>query len=124
MAVRLDHTIVWVHSHEESTGFFTWLLDLPEPTRFGPFRVLKLDNDVSLDLFEKGPDANIALQHYAFRVDASLFDAAFARVRARGLAYWADPARTRAGETYTFQGDCGFYLLDPNGHLLEVITAG
>lgn len=122
MAVRLDHTIMWVRSHEESAGFLAALLELPKPGRFGPFLVFRLANDVSLDLYEQGPDAEISLQHYAFRVDRGEYEKIFAGVKERGLEYWADPSRTRAGETYEFQGDRGFYVVDPNGHLLELIT--
>lgn len=122
MAVRLDHTIVWVHDHRESAGFLGAILGLPEPTRFGPFLVFRMDNDVSLDLYEQGADAKISLQHYAFRVGKTEFEEIFGRVQARGLEYWADPGRTQAGTTYEFQGDRGFYFMDPNGHLLEVVT--
>lgn len=122
MAIRLDHTIVWVHSHRESADFLESVLGLPEPVRFGPFLMFRMENGVSLDLFEKGADARISLQHYAFRVGAGEFEEIFGRVKARGVEYWADPGRTRSGETYEYQGDRGFYFMDPNGHLLEVIT--
>lgn len=122
MGVRLDHTIVWVHSHRESADFLASILAVPEPERFGPFLVFRLENGVSLDLHEQGADAQISLQHYAFRVDEKEFEGIFGRVKARGLEYWADPGRTRSGETYEFRGDRGFYFTDPNGHLLEVIT--
>jgi catechol 2,3-dioxygenase-like lactoylglutathione lyase family enzyme len=121
MAVQLNHTIVWVRDHRESAEFLTSILGLPDPTRFGPFLVLRLDNDVSLDLYEKR-DEKISLQHYAFLVSEAEFDEIFSRIRDRKLEYWADPARTRAGETYRYDGDHGVYFMDPNGHLLEVIT--
>jgi catechol 2,3-dioxygenase-like lactoylglutathione lyase family enzyme len=46
----------------------------------------------------------------------------FGRVRRRGLAYWADPARTRSDEINHHDGGRGVYFEDPSGHLLEVIT--
>ena len=36
--------------------------------------------------------------------------------------YWADPAKTQAGEINHHDGGRGFYFEDPNGHFLEVIT--
>ncbi|ABC36150.1 glyoxalase [Burkholderia thailandensis] len=50
------------------------------------------------------------------------FDRAFARIRERGLAYWADPARRRAGEINTQGGGRGVYFDDPDGHFLELLT--
>jgi catechol 2,3-dioxygenase-like lactoylglutathione lyase family enzyme len=122
MPISLDHTIVWVHDHAESAAFLAGTLGLPEPERFGPFLVFRMDNGVSLDLYEQGADAKIERQHYAFRVDPKKFGEILAGVQARGLEYWGDPGRTRAGEVYEFREDRGFYFLDPNGHLLEVIT--
>lgn len=121
MAVQLNHTIMWVHNKEESANFLTSILGLPEPTRFGPFLVVRMDNDVSLDLYEKG-DERISLQHYAFLITEDEFDEIFARIRERKLQYWADPGRTRPHETYEHNGGRGLYFMDPNGHLLEILT--
>ena len=44
------------------------------------------------------------------------------RIQARGLPYWADPARTRAGCIYHNEGGRGVYFPDPDGHLLEILT--
>jgi catechol 2,3-dioxygenase-like lactoylglutathione lyase family enzyme len=81
-----------------------------------------MDNDVSLDLYEHGRDATISLQHYAFLVDEAEFDPIFDRIRGRELEYWADPGRTRPGEINRHFGGRGVYFMDPNGHLLEIIT--
>jgi hypothetical protein len=40
----------------------------------------------------------------------------------RSLPYWADPAQTQACEINHHDGWRGFYLEDPDGHFLEVIT--
>ena len=50
------------------------------------------------------------------------FDEIFGRIRARGLDYWADPFRRHPGEINTHDGGRGVYWLDPNGHVLEIIT--
>jgi catechol 2,3-dioxygenase-like lactoylglutathione lyase family enzyme len=75
---------------------------------------------VSLDFYEQ--QGKISLQHYAFLVGDPDFDRIFGRVRERKLEYWADPGRQRAGETYEHNGGRGFYFLDPDSHLLEVMT--
>ena len=40
----------------------------------------------------------------------------------QGRDHWADPQRTRAGETNSEHGGRGVDLLDPSGHYLEQIT--
>jgi hypothetical protein len=45
-----------------------------------------------------------------------------ARIRARGLGYWADPSRTRASEVNHNDGGRGVYFADPDGHYMEVFT--
>ena len=117
---ELNHTIVWCSDKARSAEFLTGILGLPPARTFHHFLVVDLSNRVSLDFFQKeGP---VARQHYAFLVSEAEFDAAFARIEAQGLTYWADPARTRPGEINRHDGGRGVYFEDPDGHLLEIIT--
>jgi catechol 2,3-dioxygenase-like lactoylglutathione lyase family enzyme len=120
MTVQLNHTIVWCHDKMASSAFVADILGCEPPTPFMHFMVVTLDNAVSLDFMEKSGD--IALQHYAFLTDEPGFDAAFGRIEAANLTYWADPARTKPGEINHHGGGRGVYFPDPNGHLLEIIT--
>jgi catechol 2,3-dioxygenase-like lactoylglutathione lyase family enzyme len=120
MAVQLNHTIVWTRNKRASTRFITELLGLPEATPFGPFLVVRVDNGVSLDFCEV--DREIAPQHYAFLISEAEFDAILARIRERGIDYWADPGQSRPGEINDHDGGRGLYFEDPDGHLLEIIT--
>jgi catechol 2,3-dioxygenase-like lactoylglutathione lyase family enzyme len=79
-------------------------------------------NGVSLDLIDAGPDYEIEPQHYAFLVSEAEFDGIFGRIRERGLAHWADPGRSQAGQINRHDGGRGVYFEDPNGHLLEILT--
>jgi catechol 2,3-dioxygenase-like lactoylglutathione lyase family enzyme len=120
MAVQLNHTIVSVRDKHESATFLAEILGLDEPTPYGPFMVVQVDNDVSLDFADdKGPASP---QHYAFLVSETEFDEIFGRIRARQLPYWADPGRRRPGEINTHDGGRGVYWEDPSGHFLEIIT--
>ncbi|MDQ3275506.1 MAG: VOC family protein [Actinomycetota bacterium] len=120
MTVRLNHTIVHARDKHEASSFLVDVLGLAEPTPFGPFLVVQVDNDVSLDFIDDhGP---IDPQHYAFLVSESEFDEIIGRIRERGLSYWADPGRERLGEHNTNDGGRGLYWEDPNGHFLEIIT--
>ena len=45
-----------------------------------------------------------------------------ARIRDRGLEWWADPFHHRPHEVNTNDGGRGLYWNDPNGHSLEILT--
>ena len=120
MTVQLNHTIVNVRNREESAQFFADVLGVAPPTTFGPFLVVQVDNDVSLDFIST--DEPLMVQHYAFLVDEDTFDQIFGRIRERGLTYWADPTRSLPGQVNNHDGGRGLYWEEPSGHLLEIIT--
>ena len=120
MSVQLNHTIVWCRDKQKSATFFTEVLGLQAATRFGPMLVVQLNNNVSLDFYES--DGKISAQHYAFLIGEDDFDQTFARIVDRGLSYWADPGKHRAGKINRNDGGRGVYFEDPDGHFLEVIT--
>ncbi|MDQ3402626.1 MAG: VOC family protein [Actinomycetota bacterium] len=121
MGIKLNHTIVASRDKAVSARFVAEVLGLPAPTTFGPFAVVQVDNEVSLDFLD-APEP-ITPQHYAFLVDDEEFDAIFGRIRARGVSFWADPHREQPNEINHHFGGRGVYFDDPNGHLLEAITA-
>src|SRR6266536_5656441 len=49
MGVQLNHTIVRVHDKHESARFLAEILGLDDPTPYGPFLIVQVGNDVSLD---------------------------------------------------------------------------
>jgi catechol 2,3-dioxygenase-like lactoylglutathione lyase family enzyme len=119
MPVHLNHTIVAAHDKRTSASFLTDLLGLGPPTTYGPFAVVELANDVSLDYID---DPEVHPRHYAFLVTEEEFDEIFGRMRARGLQFWADPFDQQPGKINTNDGGRGVYWYDPNGHKLEIIT--
>jgi catechol 2,3-dioxygenase-like lactoylglutathione lyase family enzyme len=120
VSVQLNHTIVSCRDQERSAAFLAEILGLPPATRFGPFHVVSADNGVSLDFRQTRQE--IRSQHYAFLVGEQEFDATLGRIRDQGLAYWADPGKTRPGEVNGNDGGRGLYFDDPDGHLLEILT--
>lgn len=120
MSVALNHTIVWCHDKAASSAFMARMFDRPSPQPFMHFMVVEFDHGLTLDFMEKAGD--VAAQHYAFLVGEDDFDAVMARLRAEGLDYWADPARTLPGRINTHDGGRGVYFRDPDGHLLEALT--
>ena len=119
MPVQLNHTIVAAHDRHASASFLTELLGLAPPVDFGPFAVVELANEVSLDFLD---DPEVKPRHYAFLVSEEEFDEIFGRIRARGLPYWADPFEQQPDEINTNDGGRGVYWKDPNEHMLEIIT--
>jgi len=120
MAVRLNHTIVSARDKNAGALFLTEILGLPKPSILGPFAVVQVGDDTSLDYMDT--DGKIVSQHYAFLVSEGEFDEIFQRIRERSLPYWADPGRRERNQINHWDDGRGVYFNDPNGHLLEIIT--
>ncbi|MGQ3888829.1 VOC family protein [Legionella sp. CNM-1927-20] len=120
MSIELNHTIIQAKNARISAQFLADILGLPAPTTFDPFVVVKTNNEVSLD-FKTTAD-KIHSRHFAFLVSESEFDEIFNRITQYQLNYWADPGRTKPQQINYNDGGRGCYFLDPDGHLLEIIT--
>jgi catechol 2,3-dioxygenase-like lactoylglutathione lyase family enzyme len=120
MAIVLDHTIVPAHDNVTSARFFARVLGLSfegAVSHFAPVRVnetLVMDFDIRAE-FEP--------HHYAFKVSDAEFDAIFRRIGDEGIPYGSGP-RSSENMAINHRNDGrGVYFKDPNGHLLEVLTA-
>lgn len=122
MAISLNHTIVAARDKQRAARFLTELFGLPDPQPVGRFLAVPLDQGVTLDYADVGADAPIHPQHYAFAVSDDDFDAIYAKITARGIAHWADPANQRPNEINHRNGGRGVYFRDPDGHHLEILT--
>ncbi|MPY59068.1 VOC family protein [Streptomyces spongiae] len=120
MSVELNHTIVAAHDKKASAQFLADILGLEVSPQYGPFVPVEIPNGVTLDYADSSEP--ITPQHYAFLVSEADFDEIFARVRAAGLTYWADPYHRHSMEINTNDGGRGAYFDDPNGHNLEILT--
>ncbi|WP_405741738.1 VOC family protein [Streptomyces sp. NBC_00028] len=121
MSVQLNHTIVHARDNRESAEFFAALLGLEITTEWGPFIAIALSNGVTLD-FATIPAEKITSQHYAFLISEEEFDAAYAKIRERGIEHYADPMRQQPGTINHHDGGRGVYFMDPSGHAMELIT--
>jgi catechol 2,3-dioxygenase-like lactoylglutathione lyase family enzyme len=129
MTIRLDHTIVPAKDKVASAEFFAEIFDLTvKPGHFAQVQV----NESLTFAFADEPEQWGGLgfeprtgqsHHYAFHVSDAEFEAIFGRVKAKGLAFGSGPYSHNDGEINTRRGGRGFYFEDPNGHLLEVMTA-
>ena len=120
MAVRLNHTIVAAHDRDASATFLTEIMGLSPPLRLGPFAVVQIGGDTSLDYMKT--EGEVVSQHYAFLVSEVEFDEIYARICERHLPYWSDPGRQHRNQINGWDDGRGLYFDDPNGHLLEIIT--
>ncbi len=131
MAIVLDHTIVPAHDKEASARFLARILGLRYEGALSHFAPLRVNDTLTLD-FDN--DTNFESHHYAFKVDETEFDGIFDRVRAEGIAYGSGPGslddmkinHRRSLDDMKInhrRGGRGFYFRDPNGHVLEVLTA-
>jgi len=120
MGILLDHTIVPARDKEASARFLARILGLSYDGPMSHFAPVRINDTLTLDFDE---EREFESHHYAFKVDEAAFDGIFARVKEAGVAYGSAP---RSAEDMTInyrRGGRGFYFRDPNGHLLEVMTA-
>ncbi|WP_338886287.1 VOC family protein [Rhodococcus sovatensis] len=120
MSITFNHTIIATTNPQSTAQFYLDVLEATEAPSWGPFVNILLDDKVMLQF--ASPPFEYHPQHYAFLVDDALFDRAYDRIRTRDIEHWADPQRTRPGETNTEHDGRGVYFLDPGGNYLELIT--
>jgi hypothetical protein len=63
MTVQLNHTILRAHDKHETARFIVDILGLPEPSTYGPFLVIELENGVSLDVANASDVGEVHPQH-------------------------------------------------------------
>src|SRR3990170_3555153 len=108
MPIKLNHTIVHARDKRASADFYAEVFGFANPVPFGPFLEVETANEVTLAILET--DEKFEPQHYAFLVNDAEFDQIFGRVKARGLAYWADPGKREPGRINTHFGGRGVYF--------------
>jgi catechol 2,3-dioxygenase-like lactoylglutathione lyase family enzyme len=119
MSVRFDHVAIAAKDRQESAQFLSSLLGLPEPSSWGPFVSVHLDDGVHLDYAEPGID--FPGQHYALLVSDEVFDYAVDQLRNRRILFSAGPNGPPNEINYN-HGGRGVYFDDPSGHHFELIT--
>lgn len=118
MSISLDHTIVHATDNLASARFLAEILGVDAPERPAHFTPVVSDNGVALDFMTV---AEVLPHHYAFTLPSAEFDAAYAKVQARGITIYAWPDRSGEGEMNHRAGHRGFYFDDPDGNWMELI---
>jgi catechol 2,3-dioxygenase-like lactoylglutathione lyase family enzyme len=122
--VRIDHIILNVNDLDETVAFYTEVLGFVREGDDGPFGVLRVSEDFTLQIAPWGTKGN---EHYAFALGREEFDEVFERLKERGIPYGDafDTVGSNQGPG-TESGARGMaptiYFFDPNRHLLEIRT--
>ena len=122
MPAALDHLILKVNDRDESVRFYTEMLGFTDEGQDGPFSVLRVSPELTLQLAPWGSQGG---DHLAFALSRHDFDACFERVKQAGIEYGDafDSVGNGKGpgtETGARGPAPTVYFFDPNRHLLEI----
>ena len=121
MAIELNHTIVPALDKEASAKFFARIFGLHYDGPTGHFAPIQVNAAFTLD-FDNA--RSFDSHHLAFKVTEDKFDTIFARIKAEDMPYGSGPRSLDDMKTNSRRGGRGVYFKDPNGHVLELLTAG
>jgi len=120
----IDHLILNVNEIAPSMDLYVKVLGFKFEGEDGPFTVVRVSEDFTLQLAPWGTGGN---EHLAFALSRDDFDNAFARVKARGIPYGdsfhAVGNNLGPGVETGARGPAPtLYMNDPNNHLIEIRT--
>ena len=120
MEVTLNHTIVPTHDNVASARFYERIFGFDFVKVWGHFAVVKVNPTLTLDFMNRDDFSSL---HYAFKVSEQQFDEILNRLKAENIIFGSGPSSVDDGEINNLYGGRGAYFKDPNGHILEIITA-
>ena len=120
--MQLDHLILAVNDRDASVAFFTDVLHFTNEGEDGPFSVIRVSPDLTLQVAPWGTTGG---EHLAFSMPRAEFEATFARIKAAGIPYgdsFHDVGNMQGpGREAGARGDGPtLYFFDPNQHLIEI----
>jgi catechol 2,3-dioxygenase-like lactoylglutathione lyase family enzyme len=120
--VQLDHVILAVNDRESSVEFYTTVLGLAHEGEDGPFSVLRVTPEFTIQVAPWGSGGG---EHLAFAMTKPEFDSCFERVRAAGIGYGdsfhaVGNMQGPGDETGARGPGKAVYFFDPNQHLIEI----
>ncbi len=120
MTIELDHTIIPSRDKEAAARFFARIFGLSYDGPHSHFAPVRVNDRLTLDFDDEDEFDH---HHYAFRVSEDEFDAMFGRIQADGITYGSGPYACDDMQINNRRGGRGVYFRDPDGHLLELLTA-
>lgn len=122
MATQLDHMIFVVNDRAQTIEFYTRILGFTYEGDREPFAVLRVNNDLTLQVAAWGTKGGT---HLAFALPRAEFDQVFTRVKQEGIPY--GDAFQNVGNMQGPGDEAGargpgkaFYFFDPSKHLIEI----
>ena len=120
----IDHVILNVNEIPASVEFYVGVLGFKHEGEDGPFTVIRVSEDFTIQMAPWGTKGN---EHLAFAMPRADFDAAFSRMKERGIAYGdsfhAVGNNSGPGVETGARGPAPtLYMNDPNNHLIEIRT--
>jgi catechol 2,3-dioxygenase-like lactoylglutathione lyase family enzyme len=120
--MQLDHLIVSVNDIDASLAFYRDVLGMTIDEPVGPFSVVRVTPDLTLQLAPWGTDGGM---HLAFAMPAAVFDDVFGRIKDAGIEYgdsFHDVGNMQGpGEEPGAHGmGKSIYCFDPSKHLIEI----
>ena len=120
----IDHLILNVNEVSSSVDFYVNVLGFELEGEDGPFTVIRVSKDFTLQLAPWGTGGN---EHLAFALSREAFDEAFARVKEKGIpfgdSYHSVGNNSGPGVESGARGPAPtLYMNDPNNHLIEIRT--
>jgi len=120
MTIMLNHTIVPTRDKAAAAKFFAGIFGLKRG-RSGYFAPVRLNKSLTLLFSDEEP--KFESHHYAFHVTQREFDAILGRVKKAKIAFGSAPWSLDDGKLNDWNGGRGVYFRDPDGHVLELMTA-
>ena len=120
----IDHIILNVNEMAASVEFYVGVLGFKNEGEDGPFTVIRVSPDFTLQLAPWGSKGN---EHLAFAMSRGDFDKAFATLKVKGIPYGDSfhsvGNNTGPGVENGAKGPAPtLYMNDPNNHLIEIRT--
>jgi len=122
--IKIDHLILNVNDVGSSIDFYVNVLGFQLEGEDGPFTVIRVNADFTLQLAPWGTAGN---EHLAFALSREEFDRVFGLMKERGVPY-GDSFHT-VGNNLGPGIESGakgpaptLYMNDPNNHLIEIRT--
>ncbi|MBL4762148.1 MAG: VOC family protein [Gammaproteobacteria bacterium] len=120
MEITLNHTIIPALNNIDSAKFYENIFGFQFVKEWGHFAVVKVNSTLTLDFLT---EENFVSIHYAFKVSEQQFDEILGRIKSAGIKFGSQPNALENSKTNNLHGGRGVYFSDPNGHVLEIITA-
>lgn len=118
----IDHLILKVNDVSASVNFYVDVLGFALEGNEGPFTVIRVNEDFTLQLAPWGTEGN---EHLAFALSRDAFDKAFALLKEKGIPYGDSfhsvGNNSGPGAESGARGPAPtIYMNDPNNHLIEI----